>query len=157
MFKNFNNKKRGKKINKQVHLIGKEVVMTNLHKKNGFTLVELMIVIGIVGVLAAIAVPIYTSNIKKAKMSEADAALGTIRTQLRIYYGENGSYPATANVVDLPFNIKASELDGRYFQNTAYTYTKDSDSTYTITCAAGEVLDLPREMDQAGYLTGGIE
>lgn len=146
-------------IDKQTHSSGKEVVMTNLvhNKKNGFTLVELMIVIVIVGVLAAIAVPIYTSNVKRAKMSEADASLGTIRTQLRVYYAEYGDYPATSgNVVGATWNnIQASQLDGKYFPNTAYTYT-GTDSTYTITCAASGVLDSDRAMNQAGALTGGI-
>ena len=67
-----------------------------LRNQAGFTLVELMIVIVIVGILAAVAVPIYQSNITKAKMSECDAALGTIRTALRISYAEHGNYPVVA-------------------------------------------------------------
>ncbi|MCF7798007.1 MAG: prepilin-type N-terminal cleavage/methylation domain-containing protein, partial [Candidatus Marinimicrobia bacterium] len=61
-----------------------------MRKENqkGFSLVELMIVLVIIGILAAVGVPIYTSNVQKAKMSEADAALGTIRTALRVYYAE---------------------------------------------------------------------
>ncbi|MBT7093621.1 MAG: prepilin-type N-terminal cleavage/methylation domain-containing protein, partial [Bacteroidetes bacterium] len=62
-----------------------------MKRNSGFSLVELMIVIVIIGVLAAVAVPIYSNNVMKAKMSEADAALGSIRTQLRVYYGENGT------------------------------------------------------------------
>lgn len=134
--------------------------MTNLHHKNGFTLVELMIVIVIVGVLAAIAVPIYTNNVKKAKMSEADAALGTIRTQLRISYAENGVYPtvdpAAAVVGGAWNNIVAGQLTGKYFADASYTYLSADGVSYTITCAAGTVLDSDRTMNQVGTLAGGI-
>ena len=134
--------------------------MIHLKKNHGFTLVELMIVIVIIGVLAAIAVPIYTSNVQKAKMSEADAALGTIRTQLRIYKAENGDYPtvAVAAAVEAAAwsKIKANELDGKYFDGDAYTYLSAAGVTYTITCAGGLVLDSDRSMDETGTLTGGV-
>ena len=134
--------------------------MTNLNKRNGFSLVELMIVIVIIGVLAAVAVPIYTSNVKKAKMSEADAALGTIRTQLRVYYGENGSYPTVSPagyVIGAAWNdIKSGELTGKYFTDSSYTYLSADGVNYTITCAKGSVLDSDRTMDQAGNLAGGV-
>lgn len=61
--------------------------------KAGFTLVELMIVVIIVGILAAAAVPIYTAFRKKAYESEARASLGAIKTAELVYYAEtDGSY-----------------------------------------------------------------
>jgi len=130
-----------------------------MKKNSGFSLVELMIVIVIIGVLAAVAVPIYSNNVMKAKMSEADATLGSIRTQLRLYYGENGEYPTAtaADVIDETWHdIKAGELTGRYFADSSFVITSDA-TTYTITCKPGDVLAFERRLDQAGQLTGGIE
>jgi len=132
-----------------------------MKKNSGFSLVELMIVIVIIGVLAAVAVPIYNNNVMKAKMSEADAALGSIRTQLRVYYGENGNYPApfTADpVANATWNdINTGELNGKYFLDASYTYTCADSVSYTITCAAGTILEVDRVLNQAGTLSGGIE
>ncbi|MCF7826834.1 MAG: prepilin-type N-terminal cleavage/methylation domain-containing protein [Candidatus Marinimicrobia bacterium] len=131
-----------------------------MNKNSGFSLVELMIVIVIIGVLAAVAVPIYNNNVMKAKMSEADAALGSIRTQLRVYYGENGTYPTEASavaVVGQDWNdINIGELNGKYFGDSSYTYVSADGASYSITCAANGVLESPRILDQSGNLTGGI-
>jgi len=126
--------------------------------KAGFSLVELMIVIVIIGVLAAVAVPIYNNNVTKARMSEADAALGSIRTQLRVYYGENGEYPtADEYVIGASWNeIKSGELTGTYFTDSSYTYVSADGVSYTLTCAAGDVLNSDRVLNQAGALSGGI-
>ena len=130
-----------------------------MKRNSGFSLVELMIVIVIIGVLAAVAVPIYSNNVMKAKMSEADAALGSIRTQLRVYYGENGVYPTATDelVVDVGTtwnDINANELDGKYFSDSSYTYTGDA-TTFTITCAKGDILEADRTLNQSGDLAGG--
>jgi prepilin-type N-terminal cleavage/methylation domain-containing protein len=61
-------------------------------KRAGFTLVELMVVIIIVGVLAAAAVPIYSAFVKKARVSEAKASIGTIRAAEEVYWAENAEY-----------------------------------------------------------------
>jgi len=132
-----------------------------MKKNSGFSLVELMIVIVIIGVLAAVAVPIYNNNVMKAKMSEADAALGSIRTQLRVYYGENGVYPHpfTASAVENATwnDINTGELDGKYFPGSGYTYSSTDSLTYIITCAKGDYLEIDRKLNQAGDLSGGIE
>lgn len=131
-----------------------------MNRKSGFSLVELMIVIVIIGVLAAVAVPIYSSNVMRAKMSEADASLGSIRTQLRVFYGENGEYPTEATAVDVVGatwnDINTGELDGKYFKDTSYTYVSAAGIDYTITCKKGGILEVDRTLDQAGTLGGGI-
>ncbi len=67
-----------------------------LTDSTGFTLVELVITVLILVILASVAVPLYQANVKREKASEADAALGSIRIALRVYYAENGSYPTSS-------------------------------------------------------------
>ena len=63
--------------------------------KKGFTLIELMIVVAIIGILAAIAIPKFADLIKKSKEGATKGSLGALRSALTIYYGEQeGSYPA---------------------------------------------------------------
>ena len=123
--------------------------------RSGFSLAELMIVIVIIGVLAAIAVPIYSSNVRKAKRAEADTALGTIRTQIRMYYGEHGKIPRQQQadyVIGADWNsIKSGELTGKYFSDSSYTYYGSPNSkVYKISCNKGNVLELHRTLDQDG-------
>jgi len=62
--------------------------------KKGFTLIELMIVVAIIGILAAIAIPKFADLIKKSKEGATKGSLGALRSALTIYYGEQeGMYP----------------------------------------------------------------
>ena len=63
--------------------------------KKGFTLTELLIVIAIIGVLAAIAIPTYTGQTKRAARTEAYTNLQTLRLLEEQYYAENGCYYRT--------------------------------------------------------------
>lgn len=63
-------------------------------REKGFTLIELMIVVAIIGILAAIAIPKFADLIRKSKEGSTKGNLGSIRSALSIYYGENeGRYP----------------------------------------------------------------
>ena len=63
--------------------------------RKGFTLIELIIVIIIVGILATIGMTQYTKVIEKGRAAEAKQVLGSLRTGQNAYYLENGAYTAT--------------------------------------------------------------
>src|ERR1035437_7420472 len=71
--------------------------MKTLKTKKGFTLIELMIVVAIIGILAAIAIPQFANLVSKSQEGRTKANLGTIRSALSIYYGDSeGWYPVGA-------------------------------------------------------------
>jgi type IV pilus assembly protein PilA len=64
--------------------------------QKGFTLIELMIVVAIVGILAAIALPAYQDYTIRARVSEAAAAAGACKTAVAEFYASNAGYPSDA-------------------------------------------------------------
>lgn len=86
-------------------------------KKKGFTLIELMVVILIVGILAAASVPLMRGRIDKAKWAEANAMAGTIQTAARVYFAENGE--VSSDWAELGF--ETGDLEGTYFDATCFT------------------------------------
>ena len=66
--------------------------------KKGFTLIELMIVIAIVGSIAAVAIPSYLDYIAKSQASEAVTLTGAVRSPLKEYYASNGVLPSVGEL-----------------------------------------------------------
>ena len=62
--------------------------------QSGFTLIELMIVVAIIGILAVVAIPQYQDYIVKAKLSKAAAYADPIKTAIAVFYQENGDITA---------------------------------------------------------------
>jgi len=70
-------------------------MISRIKGQQGFTLIELMIVVAIIGILAAIAIPNFLTYQAKAKQSEAKIGLGGIFTTAISYFGENNTFVAT--------------------------------------------------------------
>lgn len=103
-------------------------------KKKGFTLIELMVVILIVGILAAASVPLMRGRIDKAKWAEANAMAGTIQTAARVYFVENGSISTSVTMEDLGFN--KNDLEGTYFVESDFKITAVNTDTGKVTVSA---------------------
>lgn len=119
---------------------------------SGFSVLELMITLVIVGILVGIAGPIYYNNIEKARRAEGEATLGSIRNEVLVYYATHGTYPTED--LDLVMsqdwhNIKPGELASVNFGDSSYYY-QGGGSVYLIGLHRGDVLELHRSLNQDG-------
>jgi len=99
--------------------------------RKGFTLIELMVVILIVAILAAVAIPILRGRIDAAKWSEGKAGAGTISVALRAYEAEGRDPNGLTDPVDIGFID--GDLDGTYFTDECYSFVVGGGNTWTIT------------------------
>lgn len=66
-------------------------------KQKGFTLIELMIVIAIIGILAAVAIPYYNKYVARTQVAEAFMLMAPVKTALILYYQTTGGFPTMAS------------------------------------------------------------
>src|ERR1700736_5232245 len=79
-------------------LLTMEMETTMKRVQQGFTLIELMIVVAIVGILAAIALPAYQDYVIRSKMSEAIAAMAACKTSISEYASSHAAFPADETI-----------------------------------------------------------
>jgi len=89
--------------------------------QQGFTLIELMIVVAIVGILAAIAIPAYQDYVARSQVAEGMATAGAVKTSIAEFYQSQGAFPPA----------------GRFNDNTGGRYTAsathDANGVITVT------------------------
>jgi prepilin-type N-terminal cleavage/methylation domain-containing protein len=137
--------------------------------QRGFTMVELMIVVTVIGILATVAMPMFQLVPERSKSTEAVTALGLVRASMRIYYVEHGTYANAARFTDGArvtsgglLGVTDSDLMGRYFSSECYTFSgAPTSNSFTIECDgsnstapfASEVATISVTIDQDGELT----
>lgn len=99
-----------------------------LKNNKGFTLIELMIVVAIIGILAAIAIPNFMNYQCKAKQAEAKSSLGSIRVAQEAYFAEYDKY--STDLPGIGFAVKG---------DPEYTYTSTGGATFTATATSGTI------------------
>ena len=113
-------------------------MMTSLKKRSeGFTIVELLIVIIIIGILATLVVVQFTNQQKKARDTKRKTDIGAIQTHLEAYYAENGKYPTATGVTTA--NLKGLKSESLKAPNGTDPISADAASkthyNYTVTPA----------------------
>lgn len=126
-------------------------------KATGFTLIELMIVVAIVGILARVAYPAYTDYVRRGQAQEAFSQLSTFRAKMEQYYMDNRNYGSSgttcANDTSASsWNTFPTPPNG-YFTYTCATSSSGQAFTITATGSSGAVIGNVYKIDQEGIRT----
>jgi len=104
--------------------------------KKGFTLLEILVVIIIIGILATLALPQYMKTTKKARAGEAVSNIGSLRGALLRYYQENDKLPTSIDQLDIE---NPATRPGSYF-DYSFSGTSPDDLVITATGKANTIM-----------------
>lgn len=107
-----------------------------MKKQQGFTLIELMIVVAIIAILAAIALPAYQDYVARSQVSEAMSLASGAKTAVTEYYADRGAWPADNEAAGLS---PEGSINGKYVRQTLVSAAGDNGIITSTFKSAGSV------------------
>jgi type II secretion system protein G len=110
----------------------------------GFTLIELMIVVAVIGILAAISIPLYGSVQQRARVSKVQADLRAIASAVSAYQAHTGNLPPDIAALTTPVSNGAGQIAGPFLNGvptlppggvptwSTYSYVSNANGTFSI-------------------------